>query len=106
MKSIRASSSPDSDTDVVSDASDDFLVDQPIQRGRGPARRRGRGAARGRGAGRGQTATPWSTTLIDPPDIRYRRAANVGVVDSEQRHLFSPLQLFSLFFTDYILRHC
>ena len=59
---------------------------------------------RGRGAGRGQTATPWSTTLIDPPDIRYRRAANVGVVDSEQRRLFSPLQLFSLFFTEYILR--
>ena len=96
----------DSDSDGVSDAGDDFLVDQPIQRGRGPARRRGRGAARGRGTGpgRGQTATPpWSTTLIDPPDIRYRRAENVGVVDSEQRRLFSPLQLFSLFFTEYIL---
>ena len=31
----------DSDSDGVSDASDDFLVDQPIQRG--SARRRGRG---------------------------------------------------------------
>ena len=76
----------DSDSDGVSDAGDDFLVDQPIERGRGPARRLGWGAARGRGTGpgRGQTATPpWSTTLIDPPDIHYRRAANVGVVDSD-----------------------
>ena len=41
----------DSDSDGVSDADDDFLVDQPIQRGRGPARRRGRG---GGGATRGR----------------------------------------------------
>ena len=33
----------DSDSDGVSDAGNNFLVDQPIQSGRVPARRRGRG---------------------------------------------------------------
>ena len=101
-----------------SSSSDEDVTLPPARRGRGRGVRANRGRGRGRGqtrAGRGQPRPgpgpggdadecQWSFDLVDPPGIRYVNAANVGVTDSDERRGLSPLGLFSLFFTDYLMR--
>ena len=70
-----------------------------IAAGAGPSAGRGRG-----GRARGREQTVWSDNLVDPPAVRYRNATTTGVKDSDECRGMSPLALFTLFFTDYLLR--
>ena len=105
---VNDDSSLDSESD--GDFDDASAGQRPVHRGRGRgAHRRGRGAGpragRGRGGrARGREQTVWSDNLVDPPAVRYRNAATTGVKDSDECRGMSPLALFTLFFTDYLLR--
>ena len=46
----------------------------------------------------------WTLELVDLPDFPFVDAANVGVNNVEQCRAMTAKQLFSLFFTDYLLR--
>ena len=46
----------------------------------------------------------WSGNLVKQADLPYQHRAQTGVTDHEQASELSPLGLFSLFFTDYLLR--
>ncbi|KAI0218647.1 PiggyBac transposable element-derived protein 5 [Lamellibrachia satsuma] len=46
----------------------------------------------------------WTEHLVDPPDIAFVDAANVGVNNAEQCCDMTAEQLFGLFFTDYLFR--
>ena len=48
--------------------------------------------------------TVWSDNLVPPPAVRYRNTTTTGVKDSDEFRGLSPLSLFTLFFTDYLLR--
>ena len=90
------------------DFDDTSAGQRPVHRGR-EAHRRGRGAGlragRGRGGwARGREQTVWSDNLVDPPAVRYRNATTTGVKDSDECRGMSPLALFTLFLTDYLLR--
>ena len=97
-----------------SSSSDEDVTLPPARRGRGRGVRANRGRGRGQTrAGRGQPRPgpggdtdecQWSFDLVDRPGIRYVNAANVGMTDSDERRGLSPLGLFSLFFTDYLMR--
>ena len=82
---------------------------RPVYRGRGrDAHRRGLGpgprAGCGCGWALGREQTIWSDNLVHPPAVRYRNAATSGVKDSDECLGLSPLSLFTLFFTAYLLR--
>ena len=46
----------------------------------------------------------WSGNLANQASLPYQRRAQTGVTDREQASELSPLGLFTLFFTDYLLR--
>ena len=48
--------------------------------------------------------SPWSGNLVNQASLPYQRRAQTGVTDREQASRLSPLGLFTLFFTDYLLR--
>ena len=48
--------------------------------------------------------SPWSGNLVNQAGLPYQRRAQTGVTDREQASELSPLGLFTLFFTDYLLR--
>ena len=79
--------------------SDLFIADAAGELIAGPRAGRGRG-----GRARGREQTVWSENLVDPPAVRYRNATTTGVKDNDECRGMSPLALFTLFFTDYLLR--
>ena len=105
---VNDDSSLDSESD--GDFDDASAGQRPVHRGRGRgAHLRGRGAGPRAGHGRGGRArgreqTVWSDNLVNPPAVRYRNATTTGVKDSDECCGMSPLALFTLFFTDYLLR--
>jgi len=67
----------------------------------------------GRGRGRGRAAQPraqtaaasqWTTNLVNQTGLPYLRAADVGVTNTQQNSELTAFGLFTLFFTDYLLR--
>ena len=46
----------------------------------------------------------WSGNLVNQAGLPYQHRAQTGVTDREQASELSPLGLFTLFFTDYLLR--
>ena len=51
-----------------------------------------------------QRPSPWSGNLVDQVGLPYQHQAQTGVTDRDQASQLSPLGLFTLFFTDYLLR--
>lgn len=49
-------------------------------------------------------AQQWTVNLVDPPDVQFVDANIVGVDNAEQCTPMTAVQLFGLFFTDYLLR--
>ena len=48
--------------------------------------------------------SPWSGNLVNQAGLPYQRRTQTGLTDREQASELSPFGLFTLFFTDYLLR--
>lgn len=53
---------------------------------------------------RQRPSNQWTSKLVNPTDIRFVDSARIGVVDGERCVDMSAEELFSLFFTNYLLR--